>query len=152
MSTILRQPAQRGCFAGHVRRWLRNLHTRVTVAFHHGGLMFATVTSFVLPLRFLASRFVTGEAACAGAPERHDYRVLAGGLGRLLSRCTPRGIERQFPASGQALALLRRQLRWGGDAAVPPHLLIELAHEIALHADTATRAAARRCLQRATAA
>lgn len=134
-------------------RALHNIHTRVTVAPHDDGpMLLAAISPFVLPLRLLASRFVARGAAADDSPERHDYRLLAGGLRRVLSRCTPRGIERQFPASGQALELLRRQLHCGGDATVPAHLLIELAHEIAQYADAATRAAARRCLQRATTA
>jgi hypothetical protein len=113
-------------------------------------------SSLPLPLRLLAGgllsrRFSARRAVRAECPQRRDYLLLAAGLKAVLARCKPRGIERDFPASAQALRALRSQLLWSGQIALPAHLLNDLAHEIALHADAATRAAARRCLQRATA-
>jgi hypothetical protein len=81
---------------------------------------------------------------------RRDYRLLAGGLALLLSRCPARVIERDFSASANAFRSLRRQFRRASAAvALPPGLLNDLAHEIAQYADAATRGAALRCLQRA---
>lgn len=76
-----------------------------------------------------------------------DYRLLAGGLTLVLSRCSERVARRDFAASLKAVRVLQRQLR-AGNPCLSSELLSELSHEIAQVADAATREAARRCLQR----
>lgn len=84
---------------------------------------------------------------------RRDYNLLASGLAQVLARHPQRLIQREFRASAHALRLLRRQLRASfGEPVLPADLLNDLGHEIALHADADTRAAAARCLRRAVAA
>lgn len=104
--------------------------------------------------RWIPSEF--SELPAPGHADRVDERdwcVLAGGLALLLSRCTPRGAHRHFPASLQAWRSLKRQLK---NEAAPPALplgvLNELRHEIAGVADAATCDAARRCMERTMAA
>lgn len=80
--------------------------------------------------------------------DERDWCVLAGGLALLLSRCTPRGAQRHFPASLQAWRSLKRQLKNHAPVRLPLGVLNELRHEIAAVADEATRAAARRCMER----
>lgn len=77
-----------------------------------------------------------------------DYRLLAGGLALLLSRCSERSVERDFAASLQAYVSLRSQLKSRAPVCLSAQLLMELSHEIAQLADGATRRAARRCLAR----
>lgn len=77
-----------------------------------------------------------------------DYRLLAGGLALVLSRCTARVAQRDFPRSLQAMRILKQQLRWSVRPQLSSQLLNDLSHEIASIADAATREAARRCLQR----
>lgn len=99
-------------------------------------------------------------AAHAAAPMPHtsaetarDYRVLATGLAAVLARCPADLVQRHFPVSAEALGLLRRQFRTAlREVALPAAMLNDLAHEIAQCADEETRAAARRCLQRAVTA
>jgi hypothetical protein len=82
-----------------------------------------------------------------------DYRVLAIGLAAVLARCPADLVQRHFPVSAAALGLLRRQFRTAlREASLPAGMLNDLAHEIAQCADEETRAAARRCLDRAVTA
>ena len=81
--------------------------------------------------------------------ERRDHGLLAGGLALLLSRCSRKVAERDYPAALAAYRLLKRQLQRGDATRVPAQLLSELSHEIAQVADQATRQAALRCLRRA---
>lgn len=80
--------------------------------------------------------------------ELRDWRLLAGGLALVLSRCSERIAQRDFPSSLAAYRLLKRQLQQGGPVRLTSRLLNDLAHEIALVADAATREAAKRCLRR----
>lgn len=98
-------------------------------------------------------------AAAPATPERasdnarRDYGLLASGLAAVLARCPADLVQRHFQASSEALRLLRRQFRSVlREVSLPAALLNDLAHEIAQCADAETRAAARRCLQRAVAA
>lgn len=100
--------------------------------------------------RWVPSEF--SELPALARNERQDERdwcVLAGGLALLLSRCTPRGAQRNFPASLQAWRTLKGQLK-EADAPVRLSLQVlnELRHEIAGVADAATCDAARRCMER----
>lgn len=82
-----------------------------------------------------------------------DWRVLATGLAAVLARCPADLVQRHFPASAEALGLLRRQFRSAlREVSLPAALLNDLAHEIAQCADAETRAAARRCFDRAVSA
>lgn len=84
---------------------------------------------------------------------RRDYRVLAKGLAALLARCPNAAVDLHFRASAGALRSLRRQFGVVFvEVSLPAGVLNDLAHEIALCADPATRAAANRCFLRAVAA
>jgi hypothetical protein len=85
----------------------------------------------------------------ADSQDERDWCVLAGGLALLLSRCTPCGAQRHFPASLQAWRSLKRQLKnEQAPVRLPLRVLNELRHEIASVADAGTRDAARRCMER----
>lgn len=78
-----------------------------------------------------------------------DYRLLASGLEDLLARCTHRTVVRDFGMAAKACKALQIQLLQRPAAvSLPAAVLNDLAHEIALCADAATRGAARRCLLR----
>ncbi|MGV3569237.1 MAG: hypothetical protein ACO1PB_01465 [Ramlibacter sp.] len=77
-----------------------------------------------------------------------DYRVLFEGLAELLGRCSPRGAERHFPAALKGFKGLRQQWKHRCRPELPAQVLSDLCHEIAEHADHATREAAVRCLRR----
>lgn len=81
-----------------------------------------------------------------------DYRLLAGGLALLLSRCSENRIERDFEASLQAYNSLKGQLKSRASVTLSAQLLMDMSHEIAQCGDNATRMAARRCLARSMAA
>lgn len=79
----------------------------------------------------------------------NDFRVLAAGLERLLTRYTKRTVARDFQASTKASKALGVQLTLRSPTVtLPAGLLNDVGHEIAQFADETTRAAARRCLQR----
>ena len=80
--------------------------------------------------------------------QERDNLLLAGGLALLLSRCTPRITQRDFPNTLRAYKFLRVQLAAGQPVVLNARMLAELLHEIAGVADAATREAARRCFQR----
>jgi hypothetical protein len=101
------------------------------------------------PSRWNTSRFSelpTLDAAGDGVDL--DYRLLAGGLALLLSRCNQRSVSRDYEASLEAYTSLKRQLKSGAPVSLSPQLLMDLSHEIVPFADGATRQAARRCLAR----
>jgi hypothetical protein len=79
---------------------------------------------------------------------QRDYRLLAGGLALLLSRCSEHRVERDFEASLQAYRSLKSQLKSSAPVTLSAQLLMDLSHEIAQCADNTTRMAARRCLAR----
>lgn len=87
----------------------------------------------------------------AASPLLRDHCLIAGGLALLLSRCPPQALQRQLPRSHTAYRVLRRQVRAQHAQSLGAHLWNDVAHEIAELADGATRAAVRRCLQRAVA-
>lgn len=104
------------------------------------------------PSRWNTSRFSELPTLDAADDDEHvDYRLLAGGLALLLSRCSERLVERDFAASLQAYRSLKRQLKSSAPVTLSAQLLLDVGHEIALCADNATRQAARRCLARASA-
>lgn len=79
----------------------------------------------------------------------NDFRLLAAGLEQLLTGNTRRTLARHFQASTTASRALNVQLTLRSrTVTLPAGLLNDLGHEIAQFADEATRAAARRCLQR----
>jgi len=93
------------------------------------------------------------DSAIGESDARRDYNLLASGLAQVLARHPQRFIQREFRASAEALRILRRQLRAPfGEPVLLAGMLNDLAHEIALHADAETRAAAARCLRREVAA
>lgn len=101
------------------------------------------------PSRWNPSRFSELPTLAADDDEvLLDYRLLAGGLALLLSRCSERSVERDFAASLQAYVSLRGQLKSSAAVWLSAQLLMDLSHEIAQLADGATRWAARRCLAR----
>lgn len=101
------------------------------------------------PARWNCSEFTELPTLDAGDDEVHlDYRLLAGGLALLLSRCSERGVRRDFAASLQAYRSLKRQLKSSAPVTLPAPLLMDLSHEIAQLADSTTRRAASRCLAR----
>ena len=81
-----------------------------------------------------------------------DYRLLAGGLALLLSRCSEHLLERDLAASLEAYRSLKSQLKYGAPVSLSGGLLMDLSHEIAHLADNTTRMAARRCLARSACA
>lgn len=89
-----------------------------------------------------------GPASEQADPQREDLLVFARGLGLLLEQCSPRGAERQFPASLQLHRELRPQLDRGITPLPCPHLLSDLCHEVAGHVAAPVLQAALRCLQR----
>ncbi len=100
------------------------------------------------PSRWNTSRF-SELPTLDDADEVHlDYQLLAGGLALLLSRCSERSVNRDFAASLQAYGSLRRQLKSRAPVCLSAQLLMDLSHEIAQLADSATRQAARRCMAR----
>lgn len=103
------------------------------------------------PTRWNTSRFSELPTLDGTDDDVHlDYRLLAGGLALLLSRCSERLVDRDFEASLQAYRSLKRQLKSGAPVTLSAQLLMDVSHEIALCADNATRQAARRCLARST--
>ena len=80
-----------------------------------------------------------------------DSALIAGGLALVLSRCSPRAIERDFRASSQAYRSLRDRVRRGRSVELSPQLLSDVCHEVAQHADATTRQALLRCLRRSSA-
>jgi hypothetical protein len=124
----------------------RKLHATVMLPPDHAAVMFSLLLS--RPARWFGSEFSQLPVFEHGESQSlRDYRLLAGGLALVLSRCSERVARRDFPASLKASRALRRQLR-GGEPWLPSDQLSELSHEIAMVADAATREAARRCLQR----
>lgn len=112
--------------------------------------------SLLFPLRrFRAlSRLLVSARPSPSTDEdaRRDFSVLATGLHGVLSRHPQHVVRRDFPVSARALRSLRRQ--FGAlfvEVSLPAEMLNDLGHEIALHADPDTRAAAARCLRRAVA-
>lgn len=104
------------------------------------------------PSRWTPSRFSELPTLDADDDGAHlDYRLLAGGLALLLSRCSEHLVERDFAASLQAYASLKSQLKSSAPVSLSGELLMDLSHEIAQFADNTTRMAARRCLARGTA-
>lgn len=77
-----------------------------------------------------------------------DYGLVAGGLALLLSRCSPRGVERDFQAASKAYRSLRKQITLSEAVELPPDLLNDVRHEVAQFADQATREALKRCAER----
>jgi hypothetical protein len=101
------------------------------------------------PGRWNTSEFTELPTLDADDDEAHlDYRLLAGGLALLLSRCSERGVRRDFAASLQAYRSLKRQLKSRAPVTLSAQLLMDLSHEIAQLADGTTRRAASRCLAR----
>lgn len=101
--------------------------------------------------RWIPSRFSELPAPDAGDDEVHaDYRLLAGGLALLLSRCSERNARRDFGASFEAYTSLKSQLKSGAPVFLSAQVLMDLSHEIAQCTDSATRQAAHRCLTRST--
>ena len=80
-----------------------------------------------------------------------DSALIAGGLALVLSRCSPRAVERDFPATSTAYRGLRDRVRRGRAVALSPQLLSDVCHEVAEHADATTRQALLRCLRRSSA-
>ena len=114
--------------------------------------MLAAMSSFFssAPSRWNPSRFseLPKLEGAADDDVHLDYRLLAGGLALLLSRCNERNVERDFAASLEAYGSLKNQLKSGGKVTLSAQLLMDVSHEIAQCADNATRMAARRCLAR----
>ena len=102
--------------------------------------------------RWLPSEFSRLPVAETADPARSDYVVLAAALAQLLERCTPRGAQRDFGAALRAHRAIRMHLKSGRTPRLPPQLLSDMSHEIALYADRPTRDAALRCLRRCSAA
>jgi hypothetical protein len=102
------------------------------------------------PPRWVPTEFSELPALDGGDSEdERDWLLLTGGLALLLSRCTPRGAQRTFPACLQAYRGLKPQLKQSARSVrLPLQVLSELRHEIAGVADAATCAAARRCMER----
>ena len=75
---------------------------------------------------------------------RH-FCVVAGGLALIISRCSPEGIARHYPKSNFLYGLLRNELGRGSEVTANAHLLSDVMHEIAEHADPSTRASLRFC-------
>ena len=80
--------------------------------------------------------------------ERLDYALLAGGLALFLSRCSETQVDCGFSASRTAYQTLKTRLRSGGPVWLLAEDLLDVSHEIAEVADSATRRAARRYLDR----
>ena len=80
-----------------------------------------------------------------------DSALIAGGLALVLSRCSPRAAERDFSATLQAYRGLRERARRGRSVNLSPQLLSDVCHEVAEHADAATRQALLRSLRRSSA-
>ncbi len=103
--------------------------------------------------RFRRNRWSRADFTALPAPAEQadhahrDYVVLASGLARLLSSCSRSAAERELSVSLKAYRALRAQIG-KGSALLPPAILNDLSHEIALCADRATLHAALRCLQR----
>lgn len=105
------------------------------------------------PRQWSASRFSELPVLDGAADDiQLDYRLLAGGLALMLSRCSENSIARDFEASVQAHASLKSHLKSNAPVRLSAQLLMDLSHEIAQCADNATRMAARRCLARSMAA
>ena len=103
------------------------------------------------PSRWSASRFSELPILDATEDSIHlDYRLLAGGLALLLSRCSDHLVERDLAASLEAYRSLKSQLKSNARVTLSGELLMDLSHEIAQSADNTTRLAARRCLARST--
>ena len=121
----------------------------------HGGHSFATtdcdMSYFFRPSsrRWNTSKFSELPGFDATDDDVHlDYRLLAGGLALLLSRCSERAVARDFAASLQAWRSLQSQMKATAPVSLSARLLLDVSHEIAQCADIATRQAARRCLAR----
>jgi hypothetical protein len=80
----------------------------------------------------------------------YDWALITGGLALVLSRCSPRGIARDFKAAETAYRSLRRQSARGRSISLAPGLLNDVRHEVAQFADPGTRDALRRRAERAT--
>jgi hypothetical protein len=100
--------------------------------------------------RWLPSEFSHLPAPESADPLRADYLLLARTLAQLLARCTPRGAQRDFAAALQAYRAIKAQLKGGRIPRLPPQLLSDMSHEIALYAARPARDAALRCLLRCT--
>jgi hypothetical protein len=114
--------------------------------------MFHFLKLSLSPRRWNASRFSHLPSLDSAEDEiQLDHCLLAGGLALLLSRCSESQIERDYTASVQAYCKLKDQM--GSDRSTPlsADLLMDLSHEIAQCADSATRMAARRCMARSVA-
>ncbi|MDB5860755.1 MAG: hypothetical protein JWQ76_4444 [Ramlibacter sp.] len=98
--------------------------------------------------RWLPSEFSHLPGAEAADPVRADYLLLARTLAQLLSRCTPRGAQRDFAAALLAYRAIKAQLQAGRTPRLPPQLLSDMSHEIAPYTARPARDAALRCLLR----
>jgi hypothetical protein len=78
-----------------------------------------------------------------------DHALLAGGLALLLSRCSPRMLERHFDNARRAHDRIREALARDELPRLSAAFLSDLAHEIAPFVDAATREAANRCMRAA---
>jgi hypothetical protein len=75
---------------------------------------------------------------------RHFF-VVAGGIALLLSRCSAEGIARHYPRTNTLYRQIRAELRKGSAVSANAHLLSDVMHEVAEHADPTTRASLRYC-------
>jgi len=79
----------------------------------------------------------------------YDWALITGGLALVLSRCSARGIERDFKAADTAYRSLRRQSTRGRSISLGLGLINDVRHEVAQFADPGTRDALRRQAERA---
>lgn len=94
------------------------------------------------PSRWNTCRFSELPTPGAARDDVHlDYRLLAGGLALLLSRCSERLFEREFAASLQAYRSLKSQLKSSAPVTLSAQLLLDVSQEIARCADNTTRQA-----------
>ena len=107
---------------------------------------FFSVVGFREPSRYLELPSITE----LDDEDLRDWGLIAGGLALVLSRCSSRAIERDFSAAAQVYRSVRRQMRRDTAIDVSAQLLNDASHEVAAYADTATRQALARRLQRAS--
>ena len=79
----------------------------------------------------------------------YDWALITGGLALILSRCSARGIERDFKAADTAYRSLRRQSARGRSISLDLGLINDVRPEVAQFADPGTRDALRRQAERA---
>ncbi len=85
------------------------------------------------------------------SPDMRDFGLIYGGLALVLSRCSSRGIERDFLASAAAYRSLQEQFRDGKQITLSAELLNDVRHEVQLIVDSATQNALKRAAERAIA-